>query len=203
MVASEQPEPTLLEQSWKEGRTKKVPIAKKCKDLDEVVRKAIRDSVRWATHAELYETVVNGQTLVQKLRADKEKWLDGDRSIKFGSTYYLDLKKTYQSPSRIESNLDLKGEEVDDNLMVAIGKAVQKPCNRQPLLQYVTSMTTCSRANLIAISMLMLQLSPTASKAQLSLLVECLRGLTRCSALKNHEDVAATMFDHYDETLHA
>ena len=81
-------EKSALDSAWEDqGSTTKANKPKSDRNVSEAVRKALRDSCKWAGPEETDCAVHEGLTLRQRLERDKRAASEGDKTKVFGKSY--------------------------------------------------------------------------------------------------------------------
>eukprot|EP00971_Amphidinium_carterae_P327503 6458906-Amphidinium_carterae.3 len=185
------------------NKTKRRVAGSKKESIERKVQKSLRDALSDLTHEEIHCIVVDGMTLIQRLRQDKTVAESGEcMDIRFGSCYYNRLRALYQSGQRPEACLVLeKGAAITAALRTAIGRASMHPPVRAPLLAHARAMKSLTKLDATAFLMYMCKVKTGASTQNLQLVMELLKHLMRCNLMGVLPDECGLMRPKFDEWL--
>jgi hypothetical protein len=165
------------------GSSKGVPKArvKKQSTVEAATQKAIKDNFRGWSALQTHETQIAGETLFTTILKDKQRNIDNPGSVVMGSQYYRSLKEKFCGTNSAYSQLAVldPSEVVGDSLMQAMVALKTQNSQKALLLEYLTSSGPCNQKELVGILRSMCLLRPCASPAQLQLILECMRYITR------------------------
>ena len=191
---------SLLEAGWAEVSGTKPCRAKKGVDVEAQVRRSLLDNFRSFTAKETDGTLVEGLTLRQRLRKDKETKLQkGSADVPFGRRYYEALRDMYAGKDRVEKLLaPQEGLKVRENLVEAATAALKHPPNRSLMVAFLSSTQTLNQAEVCGVFRWLLKLNPSASAEQLECCKAVLRAVARLklqAALPHECGLVRSKFD--------
>eukprot|EP00971_Amphidinium_carterae_P191343 3796688-Amphidinium_carterae.2 len=183
------------------GKKKKVSATEN--EVHRATKQAIRESCRWAVgDDDIYSRVVNGQTLWQRVYADKYAAMVDLKPITFGKMYYQTLRALYENPDSADQRLERPEEgEESAEFMIAMVQLFKHPPNRSYLKSFAENQVDLSHSDAVGCCRCLLRLEATASVEQRDLCVSLLRALGRSGSFTTHPELADIMHARVDKIL--
>ena len=171
---------SLLEAAFQNEKVKQARVKKEL-SVERAVQKCIVDNFKGFSDAEIDGTQVDNMTLRQRLLRDKSgKSSGGEEAVVMGARYYKDLRSLYSSSSNPLKNLvvtdgSTPGKEVFDAMVAA----KRPPCNRGPLIHFLTTAGAPNMCEAMGIMKWVLELNPGGSAEQLRGVLEAMKWMGR------------------------
>ena len=165
------------------GKNKGVPKAqvKKLQTIEAAVQKATRDNFTGWPALATHGTQVGGETLYSTILKDRQSNQDVPGTAVMCAQYYRVLQERFASSSSAFNQLVVANtsEPVAPALMTAVVALKNQNCLKAPMLEFLMAAGGCNQKELVGILRGMCFLRPCASAAQLQLILECMRYITR------------------------
>ena len=200
--ASASEQVSKIDTAWsKTAEAKRQPRLKVCTDLEEQVKRCLRDHFpHWS--AELVHGVeVDGYTLKERLLADKAIWNEDKRALPMGGPYFQNLRNKYGGGQTIETCLAADPSlAVSQEMRMAAIEAFERPARRSRMLQYLACATDANQAEVVGACRWVCRLKPTVTE-QLHCCVEVMRFICRLGLDASHSAEMKLMRPKFEEVL--
>ena len=191
-----------IDAAWsKTAAAKKEPRVRVNADLEEQVKRCLRDHFpHWA--AELVHGVeVDGYTLKERLLADKAIWNEDKSALPMGGPYFQNLRNRYGGGQTIETCLAADTSlTVSQEMRKAAIEAFERPARRSRMLQYLACATEANQAEVVGACRWVCRLKPTVTE-QLHCCIEVMRFLCRLGLDDAHGPEMKLMRPKFEEVL--
>jgi len=173
--------------------------------LEAITQKAIRDNFKGWPSLQTHGTVVDDETLFTTIYNDKLRNEANPGSVVMGSQYYRDLKQKFSGENSAYNSLKVTNpkEVVAPDLMAAMVSLKHQNANKVPLTDWMSQSDGCNQKEFIGILRSMCLLRPSASPAQLQLVLDCMRFITKNKLDSKYPDECKTMHPTWDSALHS
>eukprot|EP00971_Amphidinium_carterae_P105738 2094070-Amphidinium_carterae.1 len=177
---------------------KKIGYRKPTEDkLSAAVRKALFDSVKWASPLEIDGTIdkESGLTLREFVTRDKALELEKKGSVSFGGSYYKDLKRRFCAASKADAKLEEMAKELSteeeerESFVIAYAATLKTPPNRSFFKDYIETSESLLTCEGIATAQFLCELAPSASAEQLHLCLAILQSFVRVKLFDQISDL--------------
>ena len=193
-----------MEAAWrKTASAKKAPRVKICTDLEEKVKRCLRDHFAGWTRELIHGVVVEDMTLYDRLMRDKGRWMENKASCPMGGPYWEDLREKYGGSETLVNESQLhpeSGVEACAELRAAALEAMSRPARRSRVLQWLSCAQSCNRTEMVAICRWVCRLKPTVSE-QLQCCIEVMRCVSRLGLGEAFPKEHALMHPKWEEVL--
>ena len=187
------------------GKNKGVPKARVAKlpTIEAAVQKSIRDNFKGWPALATHETQVAGDTLYSTILKDRQSNQDVPGTVVMGAQYYRVLKERFAGSGSAYNQLVVvnTSEPVTPALMTAVVALKNQNCLKAPMLEFLMAAGSCNQKELVGILRGMCLLRPCASPAQLQLILECMRYITRNKLDTLFPNEIKLMRDQWDAAL--
>lgn len=170
-----------------------------------LVQKCLHDNYASLSATEVDGTLRNGQTLRDRLTADKQKNKEKKGTVVMGRKYHDHLRMLYRSDNNPDAMLLKLNQSPDGrvspDLFKAMVKAKTHPPNRAPILHFISTTNKLQEHEVIGILRLALTLRCSVSPDQHRFLLECMRFVHRTNAHKDYSMAVEVMKAKFNECL--
>lgn len=185
-----------------------VPASKRQKvvpknNIDTIVNKAIKDSLKGMTSDELDNIRVDGLTCRETIKRDKLAQQSSPGSLAMGKNYYLSIRDKFTlstSPQKLLQVAD-QSEVVAANILQAVMAAQATPPHRGPLMQLMDVIESVNQKEVVGLLRLLCSLRPGASSEQLQAGLSILRMIKRLALASKFEREMGIMVPVFEEIL--
>eukprot|EP00971_Amphidinium_carterae_P344958 6485661-Amphidinium_carterae.1 len=138
--------------------------------------------------AQVFTNLVNGQSLFERIRADKAFVAENpDKAFPMGKTYYASLRTLFMPPASITATV--KASDPSGKVSDAMRSAVlswKKSRDRQPLKMYLRTATSLTENEVVASLKFFDALNPSGQGDQLAACLEVMSTLVRCGSVEKY-----------------
>lgn len=194
---------SLLEAAFKDEKVKAARVTKEL-SVTRAVQKCIVDNFKGFTDAEIDGVQHENMTLRARLTRDKgiKKDSGGVAPVIMGARYYKELRNLYSSSFNPMKQLTVTdGSTPGKDVFAAMIAAMKFPCNRGPMINYLSTAGEPNMAEAIGILKWCLELNPISSTEQLRGILQVLRWVSRCKLRDTYTNQVKLLNDKFNEAL--
>lgn len=189
---------TLLE---REAEAAAATRGRKKNDERAALMKLMNDHFRSLSNEEKYVMRIQGLTLEEKLRVDRQAWLNGE--IAMGMNYYSELRRVYsteETPYHLIKVLN-NDEEGDDDLEEAIFQASRHQADCEPLKLWLAKEELPNQRVAAGLMKGIVIFDPYANGARSEVLLEVLKWCHTVSFDKAYPEIWQHVKPHFGKVL--
>eukprot|EP00971_Amphidinium_carterae_P342736 6482151-Amphidinium_carterae.1 len=193
-----------LKASWEKTQTATKPLrAKKASEnVEEMVRRALKDNFGGWGEDLTDNVLVGGMSLRDRLLEDKRRWLDDQSAFRMGAKYYAELRRKYQGAVDVEALLKADTSlPRSDELHSALVAANSVPPQRKDWMNFMSTCTSLNQRELIAVLKMCWRLKPGSGAEQLQCVKSVMRCIIRLNLQTTHKASVDLLKDKFHECL--
>ena len=179
----------------------KQPRVRVSTDLEEKVKRCLRDHFRGWSSELVHGVEIDNLSLYNRLMRDKALWVVDKALCPMGAPYFDSLRSKYGGGATIETLLQVNdGQQVSSEMRQAATEAFMKLAKRSRMLQWLACTTQANQAEMVGACRWVCRLRPSVAE-QLHCCVEVMRFICRLELHTKYEKEAKLMLPKFEEVL--